>query len=250
MHRTLTIATFNTHKGVTHFNARLALHEQRDLLKKIAPDILFLQEVREKHLQHSQRFDSWPEAGPMHFLSHQEWPHHVYGKNAEYKNGHHGNAILSKFPIAYSHNTDISAHKIEQRGFLHCEIHVPQWDTPLHAFCVHLGLLAHWRRKQLHSIADYIAGQINPKSPLIIAGDFNDWSTRSGHSFAHRLQLQEAFAQHHGSHARSFPSWFPMLKLDRIYVRGFHIQAVDIHAGRHFFNVSDHAMLSTRLVKR
>lgn len=249
MHRTLNIATFNIHKGVTHFNARLALHAQRDILRKIAPDILFLQEVREKHHAHSQRFDTWPVTGPMHFLSHPDWPHQAYGKNAEDHNGHHGNAILSKYPIIQSKNTDISAHNIEQRGLLHCEIQIPNWLTPLHAFCVHLGLFAHWRRRQLHSVAEYITQNIDAQSPLIIAGDFNDWSTKSGRDFASKLQLQEVFTQHHGSHARSFPAWLPVLKLDRIYVRGLNIQQVEVHAGRHFLKVSDHAILRTTLVK-
>ena len=196
MHRTLNIATFNMHKGVTHFNARLALHEQRDILRNISPDILFLQEVREKHHLHSQRFDAWPSAGPNHFLAQPDWPHQAYGKNAEDKHGHHGNAILSKYPILRSKNHDISAHSIEQRGFLHSEIQIPNWHTPLHALCVHLGLLGHWRRRQLHSMADYIHQQIDPQSPLIIAGDFNDWSMRAGHLFANRLKLHEVFEHH------------------------------------------------------
>lgn len=249
MPNTLQIATFNIHKGVTHFNARLALHAQRDILRKISPDILFLQEVREKHHAHSQRFEAWPQAGQLHFLSHPHWPHHAYGKNAEDKNGHHGNAILSKYPIIQSQNTDISAHTMEQRGLLHCEIHIPHWPTPLHAFCVHLGLFAHWRRSQLSSIAEYITQNIDAQSPLIIAGDFNDWSTKSGRNFAKHLHLHEAFTQHHGCHARSFPAWLPMLRLDRIYVRGFNIQHVEVHAGRHFLNISDHAMLSSTLKK-
>lgn len=246
---TLKIATFNIHKGVTHFNARLALHEQRDILRKISPDILFLQEVREKHHAHSQRFDAWPASGQMHFLSHPDWLHQAYGKNAEDKNGHHGNAILSKYPILRSQNNDISAHQLEQRGFLHCEIHLPNWPQSLHAFCVHLGLLAHWRRKQLHSVAEYITEHIDPKSPLIVAGDFNDWSTKVGHDFAERLALKEVFTHHHGSLARSFPACLPIFKLDRIYVRGFDIRHVEVHAGKHFLKVSDHAILHANLIK-
>lgn len=237
------------HKGVTHFNARLALHEQREILRKISPDILFLQEVREKHHLHSQRFDAWPATGQIHFLAQPDWPHQAYGKNAEDKHGHHGNAILSKYPILRSQNNNISAHSIEQRGFLHSEIHIPNWQTPLHAFCVHLGLFAHWRRRQLHRMADYIKQQIDTQSPLIIAGDFNDWSTKVGRDFAKHMQLQEVFTHHHGSHARSFPACLPLFKLDRIYVRGFDVRYVEVHAGKHFLKVSDHAILSSALVK-
>ena len=45
MHSTLRIATFNIHKGLTHFNARFAIHEQRELLRNLRSDIVFLQEV-------------------------------------------------------------------------------------------------------------------------------------------------------------------------------------------------------------
>jgi endonuclease/exonuclease/phosphatase family metal-dependent hydrolase len=58
------------------------------------------------------------------------------------------------------------------------------------------------------------------------------------------------FEQHTGKHARSFPSWMPLLKLDRIYVRGFHIQHAEIHSGAGFLKVSDHAMLTATLYKK
>ena len=48
MHNTLRIATFNIHKGLTHFNARFSLREQRELLRRIQPDVVFLQEVRDE----------------------------------------------------------------------------------------------------------------------------------------------------------------------------------------------------------
>jgi endonuclease/exonuclease/phosphatase family metal-dependent hydrolase len=42
----------------------------------------------------------------------------------------------------------------------------------------------------------------------------------------------------------------PLLKLDRIYVRGFHIQHAEIHSGAGFLKVSDHAMLTATLYKK
>ena len=114
---------------------------------------------------------------------------------------------------------------------------------------VHLGLLAPCRRKQLVEIANYIERHIPLDAPLIIAGDFNDWSTRSGRVFAHRLKLHEVFEQHYGKPARSFPAWLPMLRMDRIYVRGFHIKHVEVHSGAHFLNLSDHAILTASLTK-
>lgn len=132
---------------------------------------------------------------------------------------------------------------------LHCEINVPHWDTPLHTICVHLGLFAHWRRQQLLTVAEYIEQYVPPQAPLIIAGDFNDWGMRTGRIFAKRLNMHEVFEHHAGKPARSFPSWLPVLRLDRIYVRGFNVKHVEIHSGPQFVKISDHAILSATLTK-
>lgn len=249
MPNTIRIATFNIHKGFSHFNARFSLHQQRELLRNLHADVLFLQEVQDAHIHHSKRFAGWPMAGQVEFLADSIWPQFAYGKNSAYPAGHHGNALLSKFNIANTTNIDISAHPTEQRGMLHCTIEVPDWDAPLHAICVHLGLFAHWRRQQLGRVAEYIEQHVPANAPLIIAGDFNDWSARAGKVFASRLQLREVFEHHAGKHARSFPSWLPLLRLDRIYVRGFEIKHVEVHAGAHFATVSDHAILTATLLK-
>ena len=249
MHNTLRIATFNIHKGFTHFNARFALHHQRDLLQKLHADIIFLQEVQDVHARHSKRIEASSTSGQVEYLADAIWPDYSYGKNAVYPAGHHGNALLSKYPIIKTINVDISAHATEERGMLHCEINLPNWDTPLHAICVHLGLFADWRRQQLLAVADFVNEHVPPNAPLIIAGDFNDWSTRSGQVFAKRLQMHEVFENHLGKPARSFPAWLPMLRMDRIYVRGFDIKHVEVHSGAHFIKVSDHAILTATLAK-
>ncbi len=250
LHNTLQIATFNIHKGTTPFNTRLSLYRQRDLLQQLHADVVFLQEVRDVHGQHSQRFSTWPKAGQMAFLTEHIWDDFSYGKNAVYPDGHHGNAILSKFPIVQTRNHDISAHPIEQRGMLHCEINLPLWDVPLHAVCVHFGLFAHWRRQQVAAVSAYIEQYVPSHEPLIIAGDFNDWNLRTGRLLARQLNMHEVFEQHHGRAARSFPSWMPMLPLDRIYVRGFTVKHAQVHGGAHFMKVSDHAILSATLTKK
>jgi endonuclease/exonuclease/phosphatase family metal-dependent hydrolase len=247
LHNILRIATFNIHKGVTHFNARFALHHQRDMLRKLQADVVFLQEVRDEHAQHSLRFKAWPELGQAEFLADAVWPDYAYGKNSVYPAGHHGNALLSKHPIINTINQDISAHTSEQRGMLHCEIEVANWDKPLHAVCVHLGLFAQWRRQQLLSVAEYIEQNVPAGEPLIIAGDFNDWGMRSGRTFADRLNMREVFEHHAGKPARSFPSWLPMLRLDRIYVRGFQVKHTEVHSGPQFIKLSDHAILTATL---
>jgi endonuclease/exonuclease/phosphatase family metal-dependent hydrolase len=247
MHRPLRIATFNIHKGVTSFNARLVLHEQRELIRKLQADIVFLQEVRGAHLPHQRRFRHWPEESQHEFLADSIWDAHAYGKNAVYPAGHHGNALLSKYPIAAWENIDISAHAIEQRGMLHCQVHIPGWTQDLHCICVHLGLFARWRRQQLSWLRERIDAMVPPHAPLIIAGDFNDWRVKAGQTLAASLGLREVFEHGTGKPARSFPSVLPLLRLDRIYTRGFHVQQAQVHGGAHFARVSDHAALSATL---
>jgi endonuclease/exonuclease/phosphatase family metal-dependent hydrolase len=57
------------------------------------------------------------------------------------------------------------------------------------------------------------------------------------------------FEHHVGRPARSFPAWLPMLRMDRIYVRGFQVSHVEVHSGAHFVKVSDHAILTATLQK-
>jgi endonuclease/exonuclease/phosphatase family metal-dependent hydrolase len=247
--RTLRIATFNIHKGVTSFNARLVLHEQRELIRRLHADIVFLQEVRGEYAKHQRRFSRWPEESQHEFLADSIWQDFAYGKNAVYPAGHHGNALLSKYPIIKWENEDISAHSAEQRGMLHCEIAVPGWDQPLHSICVHLGLFARWRRQQLSALRERIETLVPPQAPLIIAGDFNDWRAKAGKALAEGLQLREVFEQMGGKPARSFPAVLPLFRLDRIYVRGFHVQSAQVHGGTAFSRVSDHAALSASLTR-
>jgi endonuclease/exonuclease/phosphatase family metal-dependent hydrolase len=68
-----------------------------------------------------------------------------------YDHGHHGNAILSRFPILHEHNQDVTHLRFEKRGLLHCALEVPGLRQPLHCVCVHFRCsrargAGRWRR--------------------------------------------------------------------------------------------------------
>jgi len=135
----LRVVTLNIHKGLSQFNRRLVIHELRDGLRALKPDVVFLQEVQGLNQRFSMRFAGCP-PDPQHaFLAGQDWQH-VYGCNAVYDHGHHGNAILSRFGFVSSENTDVSDHRYERRGLLHSVVAVPGWRRNLHCVCVHLSL--------------------------------------------------------------------------------------------------------------
>lgn len=250
--QTLKIATYNIHKGFSHFNRRVVLHELRERLRELDADIVFLQEAQGEHTSHAERFHNYPDGAQHEFIAELVWPHRAYGKNSVYQAGHHGNAILSRFPILQSLNMDVSAHRFESRGVLHCEIELPaqQNETDqrgVHCLCVHFGLFAKGRRSQTSALIDYALKEIPPGAPLIIAGDFNDWRNQMSRTLASELDVHDVFHLHNGSPARSFPARFPMLRLDRIYVRGFSVVHSDVHVGGNWRRLSDHAALSTML---
>ena len=89
------ILTYNIHKGFNASNRRFVLHEMKDALREINADIVFLQEIQGEHRHKQNRISDWPDTSQFEFLADQVWQHHAYGKNAIYKSGHHGNAILS-----------------------------------------------------------------------------------------------------------------------------------------------------------
>lgn len=241
----LKIATYNIHKGFSQFNRRMVLHELREQMHALNADILFLQEVQGAHTRHVLRHHDYPDRAQYEFIADEVWPHHAYGKNSVYRYGHHGNAVLSRFPIVGMHNRDVSAHRFESRGLLHCELDVA--GKSVHCLCVHFGLFSRGRSMQTRALIDYVREEIPDAAPLIIAGDFNDWRNALGTPLANELDVHDVFHTRSGKPARSFPARLPLLTLDRIYVRGFRVLHSDVHCGETWARMSDHAALSAQL---
>jgi len=239
------ICSYNIHKGFSQLNRRMAIHELREQLGELDPDIALLQEVQGQHQQNAKRHANWP-AEPQHEFLASGVLYAAYGRNAVYANGHHGNAILSRFPILAASNQDVSLYRLEQRGILHCELALPN-ELHVHCLCVHLSLTEYQRRRQIEILVDYVGQYVPPHAPLIIGGDFNDWRRRVNGSILQELGMIEAFTAIHGHPARSYPSNLPLLSLDRIYLRGLEVESAELFWGSSWSQVSDHALLYTRV---
>ena len=246
--RALTVVTYNIHKGFSQFNRKLVLHDIREQLRTLDADVAFLQEVLGKHDTHARRHVTWPEVGQHEFLA-REGAHYVYGMNAVYQDGHHGNAIVSRHPIPIWENVDVSHHSLESRGLLHCEVEIPGWGDRLHCINVHLGLWARSRRFQLDWLCERIRAAVPKKGPLIVAGDFNDWQRKASGVLARELKLFEVFEKVEGRLARSYPARLPLLTLDRIYVRDLEVDGVERLLGGPWARLSDHVALAARLTR-
>ena len=242
MSRILKVASYNIHKGMSPLNQHFVLHGVRQALKSLDPDLVFLQEVQGAHQHLAKKISTWPSDAQHEYLA-GDMLFSAYGSNAHYQLGHHGNALLSRYPILHRSNHDLTLHRFEQRGLLYCQLDLPSWNQPLHAFCVHLNLRASDRRKQLQLMVKAIAEQVPLYAPLVLAGDFNDWRGEVSAILQGELGVNEAFQAVHGAHARSFPARMPFFSLDRIYTRGFTIQSADVLVGAPWRSLSDHAPL-------
>lgn len=239
----LTVMTVNIHKGFTTFNRRFILPELRDAVRKIGADVVFLQEVLGTHEEHGKKIASWPESPMYEFLADSIWPQYAYGRNMVYPKGHHGNAVMSKFPIVEYQNHDVSIAGPEKRGLLHCVLKIPGYPQEVHAICVHLGLAESHRQQQLDLLCQITHTEVPAAAPLIVAGDFNDWRRRANDKLWNEASLREIFVTAYGEPAKTFPAIFPVLSLDRIYVRNCSVHLPVVLPRKPWSHLSDHAPL-------
>ena len=238
------ILTYNIHKGFNAGNRRFVLHHIKDALVTADADLMFLQEMQGEHLHHQKKIPDWPVLSQLEFLAENVWPFHAYGKNAIYNAGHHGNAILSKHPFESWENINVSPFPWASRSLLHGVIRLAENSYDVHIVCIHFGLTGKERRLQIGKLCARIDSHVPPDSPLIIAGDFNDWLGQADRYFHDHLGLQEVFRETHGRYARSFPAWLPFLPMDRIYYRGLIPVSCERLAHAPWHALSDHAPLT------
>jgi endonuclease/exonuclease/phosphatase family metal-dependent hydrolase len=237
----LRILTYNLHKGFSTANRRFELKRMREAIRATEADLVFLQEVQGEHRGHAQRLTSWIDEAQFEYLADSVWPHHAYGRNAVYDAGHHGNAILSRLPIDQVENIDLTVQPLEQRGVLHAII--AHAGRPVHLLCTHLDMSGFTRSAQLNRIHQRIRDHIPDDEPVILAGDFNDWRGQADRLVTAKLSFRDAHMTLHGHHARTFPSWFPVLRLDRVYLRGLRPLAAQRLVGGRWQGLSDHCGL-------
>ena len=275
------VVSYNIHKGRSATGNRESLAELKLSLYKLAPDLLFLQEVQGRN-ELRGTLDAQHESLAA-ALSMQP----VYGCNAIQEHTDHGNALLSCYPILHYENQDVSDHRLEQRGLLHVIIEVNK--QAVHCIVVHLGLFGSGRARQTQALLERIKEMVPQDAPLIIAGDFNDWSNKLAPLFVEQLNLYEVFAFSPDGDPRkrfrlkkplswmsqgfdkknaatpvvpeisatggarmippprTFPAVFPWLRLDRIYQRGFAVRSARVLSGTPWTQISDHAPIVAEL---
>lgn len=245
----LRLATYNIHKGrqrtFPKLRRELSIHEVQSAIHQLGADVICLQEVQGRHDRHAARYRDWPANGQHHFLAPSGY-HVAYATTASYLHGHHGNAILSRYPIVSTETRDFSDHALEQRATLHAVIDFH--GRHVHVFVVHFGLFAGSRRRQETALIQWIRQEIPIDEPVVIAGDFNDWRLLLGHRLVSEVGMAEVIRLGRRRPLRTFPSLMPLMRMDRIFQRGFFVRtcgtarqaAPEIHNARGWSKLSDH----------
>jgi len=179
------------------------------VLREIDADIACLQEVdaRRGTGRHAEQWAYLGEATGCQV---------VLGAGARDQCGRFGNAILTRFPVLNARSIDLTVGGWEPRGAIDADLLFG--DRVLRVIATHFGLRAAERRFQANRLMAALGGSLPPHrreaEAVLLMGDLNEWRGRSGAIRAFDRQLGPSAAE------RTFPSWMPVLALDRIYADG------------------------------
>jgi endonuclease/exonuclease/phosphatase family metal-dependent hydrolase len=156
------------------------------------------------------------------------------GPLLHYETGHCGNALLSRPSVKTFWLHDLSRPSREPRGAIEAMVEVERID--FRVVVTHFGLFGRDRVAQAQTLKRAVLA--SEPLPTILLGDFNEWVPRA----RTLLYLDSWLGPSAG--ARTFPSWLPLLAIDRIWVEGPHrVERVWAHRTKLSAAASDHLPL-------
>jgi len=197
----ITVASYNVHRCIGT-DGRLDLHRVAAVIKSLDADVIGIQEVNSSNLGDR-------ETDQLEYLSKMSGLDFIMGPTIHEGRSQYGNAILTNLKLVAVRRIDLSVRDREPRGALDVDLQVD--GRTVRIIVTHLGLSAVERKQQfrkLRSLLDTDGSEVQ-----IVMGDFNDW-----YPFSRPIAwLNRHFGR---SPAKlTFPSTFPLLPLDRIWVK-------------------------------
>ncbi len=219
----VTIATYNIHSAVGT-DRKFSPDRIVGVLQEMQADIVALQEVP---------------LGGGHFpnvlklIAEQTGYQAVEGFTFAVSGRRYGNAVISRYPVMATRAIDLSFGKREPRGALDADISCH--GHPLRVIATHLGLSIAERQDQIRRLLQVFD---TDQMPVILLGDVNEWFIwgRSLKWLVSHFEEVPALA--------TFPSRWPFLPLDRIWIRPRHrLVHVNVHSTPLSRVASDHLPL-------
>ena len=225
------IATYNIHK-CRGMDRRVRPERIADVIRELDADVIALQEVVNAHERPA--FDQVRRLADS--LDGYAWR---FGDNRPLYGGEYGNMTLSRFPIRFSRNYDLSHGKYERRGCLRTDVVVG--DQLVHVVNVHLGTGFFERPHQAHRLlSPELLSSTELKGHKVVLGDFNEW-TRGLTTRLMKQGFRSIDPKKFLRYGRTYPGLFPLLHLDNFYFDPtLRVCTFKVHRSRKALIASDH----------
>jgi endonuclease/exonuclease/phosphatase family metal-dependent hydrolase len=228
------LLSYNIHKGIGGRDRRYRLERIVEVIEAENPDFICLQEVDRRVAR--TRLDDQPKKLREALRA----PAHLFQLNVRFKTGGYGNLVLSRWPFRSVHQISLRRARRKPRGAQLAVVESP--EGPFHLVHWHLGLAERERRWQARHLLEHALFRVSAQLPTLIVGDFNDWLNTlargpfASHGFAQVTTPRSRF--------RSFPAYWPVVSLDKAFVRGpMEIRHARIVHSRLARDASDHLPL-------
>ena len=194
----LRVMTWNIHGGIGP-DRQFSLARITETIDRHNPDVVALQEVDSRRGAAGAR-------SPFELLREAVGEHGIEAKSISTADGDYGQMLVSRRPFNATEIHDITHADREPRRAIETEVHCG--SGRLRVVATHFGLSLAERRTQARRL---VAIARRHDVATVMLGDFNDWfwpgSLRD--ALKHELPGRTRHA--------TFPSWCPVLRLDRIF---------------------------------
>ncbi|HZO46859.1 MAG TPA: endonuclease/exonuclease/phosphatase family protein [Xanthobacteraceae bacterium] len=194
----LRVMTWNIHGGIGP-DRQFSLARITETIDRHNPDVVALQEVDSRRGAAGAR-------SPFELLREAVGDHGIEAKSISTADGDYGQMLVSRCPFNATEIHDITHANREPRRAIETEVHCG--SGKLRVVATHFGLSLAERRTQARRL---VAIARRHDMATVMLGDFNDWfwpgSLRA--ALKHELPGRTRHA--------TFPSWCPVLRLDRIF---------------------------------
>lgn len=203
------VASYNIHRCIG-LDQRYDPERIIQVVRELQVDIIGLQEVDCRYFlkNGTNQMDLFEGATGFHAIT---------GVTMQRDDGRFGNLLLSRWPVLEVRRIDLSFPRRAPRGAIDVDLHIK--GRAVRLIVAHLGLSGAERRYQIRRLREVVDGgshsSRNNGCLEVMFGDFNEWfpQSRSLRSLHNYFGKPPAF--------RTFPSRFPVLALDRIWVRPY-----------------------------